>query len=156
MIKNLKAAFTAFPYCVATYVTLLGFGWLLFTGGYKPVKNAVEVVQAEDPAGAAHARSQAIGGFVYAVAPTGSMRPLLDQGDYVVAKRVPLGEVRVGDVLIYNATWLPASAPPVIHRVVQNDSYGLIMSGDSVSTTESFARVTEQNYVGKLVAIYRK
>lgn len=156
MIKNLRAAFTSFPYCVATYVTLLGFGWLVFTGGYKPVKSPVPLSVVADPISSAYFHAQSIDGNVSLIAPTGSMRPLLEGGDYVVLKRVPYAEIKEGDVLSYYATWQSATAPAVIHRAVQKDAYGWIMSGDSVSTTESFARVTEHNYLGKLIAIYRK
>lgn len=132
-------------------IWLLAFGW-------KPTKNEVPldlVSSKEEAIGKATEYASKIQGTVHSIAPTGSMRPLLAAEDIVVIQKVSFDSIKVGDVLVYQATWLPPTAAPVIHRAVQKDSYGWIMSGDTARSTESQTRVTEANYLGSLVKIYR-
>ncbi|CQR61509.1 signal peptidase I [Streptomyces leeuwenhoekii] len=72
-----------------------------------------------------------LGGFVWAAVvyrpytvPTRSMAPTIDAGDRVLAQRVGGGEVRRGDVVVFeDATW---SNAPMVKRVVA-------VGGDTVS-----------------------
>lgn len=155
MNSTIKSAFTSFPYCLATYVTLVGLVWLL-AAGWKPPIVPLELIIDRDYLAKAESRAKQEGGTTYLVAPTGSMRPALQADDIVVVKKIPFADIKVGDVILYHATWRPDGSPPVCHRAVQKDKYGWIMSGDSADRTESFARVTKDNYVGKVMAVYRK
>lgn len=83
---------------------------------------------------------------------TASMEPLIVGRVYLVSESAPFEELRVGQVVIYRADWHPAS--PVVHRLVLKDSYGFIPSGDNVRISESWMRVTAENYLGRVVAIY--
>ena len=148
---TLRAAFTFWPYCLATYVALIGAAWLLI-GGWKPVKRDFPVYVVADPAEAAKTAGIALNGQIWAVGNTGSMKPLLQGGEVVVSvKNYPA--IELGQVLIYSATY---HDKPIIHRAVQKDAHGWLMSGDSSPRSESWARVTEKNYLGTAVAAYRK
>lgn len=149
----LKNAFTAWPFCLATYVGLIGMTWLLLSSGrFAQVDIPVTLCDSRLAAEAqAHMAAVKLGATVFAVTDTGSMRPALQGGDFVVTRRDALADVKAGDVLIYRATWRPTGANLVIHRAVQKDSHGWIMSGDSAPHSESFARVTEANYHGRVI-----
>lgn len=101
-------------------------------------------------------------GRYYWVQPTGSMRPLIDDYDWIVVDTgYAYSALKGGHVIMYNAEW---SSAPVTHRLRQMDKYGWIVSGDSVRpdiaangkslTTEADLRVTEANYIGLVVAVY--
>jgi hypothetical protein len=147
----LKSAFTSWPHCIATYVCLIGAGWLLACG-WKPVRVDFPVEVAAMPANAAQAKADELGGKVWQVGFTGSMKPLLKGGEYVVTV-YRYDAIRTGEVLVYTATY---HDKPIIHRAVQKDGYGWLMSGDSSPRSESWARVTKDNYLGTAVAAYRK
>ena len=151
MKEQLKAAFTSFPYCIATYVALVGAVWLLFFQ-FEPVRDdpvVREVARAEQAATEAAGR---LGGRVWRVGFTGSMRPLMRGGEYAVTVS-RFDDVRLGQVLVYSAIY---HNNPIVHRAVQKDSYGWLMSGDSAPHSESWARVTAGNYLGTVVEIYRE
>lgn len=105
----------------------------------------------------AHAND--ISGSVKVVEPTGSMRPAIYDYDIVVISspaKDSYDNIREGDIVLYRADWAPPLSPPVLHRAVQKDRYGWIMTGDSPSNSyESKTRLTSANYLGRLVAIYR-
>lgn len=92
-----------------------------------------------------------VNGKVWNVSFTGSMKPLLEGGEYVVSVS-RYDTIRKGEVLIYRQPYYPN---PIIHRAVQQDKDGWIMSGDSAKHTESWARVTAKEYIGTVVAVYR-
>ena len=151
MRDSLKSAFTSWPHCLATYVCLIGAAWLL-AFGWQPVRVDFPVEVAEMPANAAQAKAAELGGKVWQVGFTGSMKPLLKGGEYVVTV-YRYDDIRTGEVLVYTATY---HDKPIIHRAVQKDGYGWLMSGDSSPRSESWARVTKDNYLGTAVAAYRK
>ena len=105
-----------------------------------------------------HARDVPGGsGLHIQVAPTGSMEPTLKGGDIIVIvgeNNRPYSSLRAGEIIVYTADWAP-NGPPVIHRLVQKDKDGWILSGDANPTSESGWRVTEKTYIGVAVAIYR-
>lgn len=142
MREQLKAAFTQFPYCLATYVCLIGAGWLL-AFGWKPVENNPPVYFQEAKVGE--------GQKVWQVSHTGSMKPFLQGGEYVVTE-ANYDAIQLGQILVYQA---PYNKSPIVHRAVQKDELGWIMSGDSAKHTESWYRVTKDNYLGTVVAVYR-
>ena len=96
MSDRLKAAFTAWPYCLATYVALIGAAWLLFVP-FEPVKRDPTVYPAGNPQLAAETAAKALDGRVWVVSHTGSMKPLLQGGEYAVTvkeyPKVKLGQV---------------------------------------------------------------
>ncbi len=105
---------------------------------------------------AAQARAHDLGGIVYHVANTHSMEPLLQGDDYVVvdlAANHPYATLKAGQVITYHADWYPAA--PVTHRLVKQDQYGWVLSGDNNANSESGWRVTEKTYIGVVDSIYR-
>ncbi len=101
-----------------------------------------------------HARDA--GGFVSApVANTHSMEPLLHGGDLLVIVRTPYGARLKGHVVGYHPGWDPELF--VVHRAVTDTKDGLVMEGDNVGheRTENRYRVTDANYIGEVIAIYR-
>ncbi len=101
-----------------------------------------------------HARD--MGGFVtLPVANTHSMEPLIRGSDLLVVVVTPFGSRLSGRVIGYHPGWDPSLF--VVHRVVAEDSYGLIVEGDNVAAghSENRFRVTTANYVGEVTAIYR-
>jgi signal peptidase I len=93
-------------------------------------------------------------GCTYYVLNTRSMEPALWGGDYIVVESVPYSQLQRGDIIAYWADWLPGNVP-VTHRLVEKDRGGWILSGDNNRHSESYSRVTEANYIGKLVRVYR-
>ena len=151
MSDRLKAAFTAWPYCLATYVAIIGAAWLLFVP-FKPVRLDPTIYPAGNPQLAAETAATALNGRVWSVSYTGSMKPFLQGGEYAVTVK-EYANVKLGQVLVYNATY---HNTPIIHRAVDKDSHGWLMAGDNSPRSESWARVTDQNYLGTVVAVYRK
>ncbi len=106
----------------------------------------------------AQARAKDIGGIVCEVANTHSMEPVLLGGDYIVVDpRTVYADVRLGQVVTYQATWTASDAPPVAHRALVRDSGGLLVGGDNVDGQhpENQWRVTQTNYIGVVDTIYR-
>ena len=155
MGNTLKSAFTRWPHCAATYAGLALLLALLFFRQEPPL-NQIETHAVDDPFAAAAAHAGRVGGRVYTVSFTGSMKPLLQGGEKVVA----VGEfpaVRKGDVLIYEGALNPyGPTTTIVHRAVQKDAGGWIMSGDNNAHTETWGRVTALNYRGTVIAIYKK
>ena len=155
MGETLKSAFVRWPHCAATYAALALLLALLFFRQEPPL-NPIETHAVDDPFAAAAAHAGRVGGRVYTVSFTGSMKPLLQGGEKIVA----VGEfpaVKRGDVLIYEGALNPyGPTTTIVHRAVQKDAGGWIMSGDNNAHTETWSRVTAQNYRGTVVAIYKK
>jgi len=147
---SLKSAFTSWPHCIATYVCLIGAGWLLFVP-YIPTKLDPPTYSVANSQEAAIQEAARINGKVWSVMHTGSMKPLLQGGEHAVTV-AKFDTVQRGQVLVYRATY---NANPIIHRAVEQDKYGWLMAGDSSPRSESWARVTSENYLGTVVAIYR-
>ena len=111
-----------------------------------------------------HARDLGAGGAYASVQPTGSMRPLIDDYDWIVWNTaVPYAALKAGQVILYVPGWNPALV--VCHRLREKDSYGWIVSGDNVKpdidpatgwnrVSEASYRVTPANYRGLVIAVY--
>lgn len=103
---------------------------------------------------------------VTSVGYTDSMVPLLDGGEYVVLAH-DFANVKIGSVIAYTTTheWstnLPEGVRPIepghrmVHRVIGYDNRGYIMKGDApMCLPEDYGRVTKDNYIGTLVAVFR-
>lgn len=66
-----------------------------------------------------------------------SMLPTLEGGDLVVIQSVPMSEIHVGDIVIYNGL-CSTFGESVVHRVVQITAQGLITKGDNNQNTDQF------------------
>jgi hypothetical protein len=82
----------------------------------------------------------------------GSMKPLIQEGDILVSLKTDY-EKMSGKVGIYGPKW--NNGKPVAHRFVAKDKDGYIASGDANKKSESQERITEHNYIGEVMAIYR-
>lgn len=141
-------------------IVLLGFVlWLLAMGcGCSQKKQEIALYHnTSDKAAsiAADLEARDKGGRSYIVAPTGSMVPTLQGGDYVVGVKTPFEELQVGEIVNYFPEWNPNLL--VIHRLVGKwPDGGFIAEGDStLNRAETKSRVTAQNYVNKIISIYR-
>lgn len=91
-------------------------------------------------------------GFYAFVVVSYSMAPEIVRGDIVIVKEASIGEVSVGDVVLYIG-----SEGPVVHRVVEKstDSEGrpvLITKGDANEDIDPYP-VTDEMLVGRMVAV---
>lgn len=77
-------------------------------------------------------QASAIHRVSYRVAPTGSMMPFLQGGDFVVVDtRFPYEKLAVGDLVNYQARWLPADFPTVTHWTASKTGNEWIMDGQA-------------------------
>ncbi len=86
-----------------------------------------------------------------------SMLPTLEGGDLVVIQNVPIRDIHLGDIIVYN-NLCSTSGLSVVHRVVQVTSAGLITKGDNNGGTDqasniAFAPITQQCLEGKVVFV---
>jgi signal peptidase len=85
---------------------------------------------------------------------SGSMRPGIQPGDLAVVRPVPIGEVHVGEVIAYLP---PGHTTPVLHRVVDMNSGGIITKGDANNVADPWGRVKPQGEsVNRLVTVIPK
>lgn len=101
----------------------------------------------------------AYGGEVSEVGKTGSMKPLLEGGEFaVLAKR--FDAIRVGDVVAYRTVGgsSPAIGSRIIHRIVGGNAVGgWIPQGDTPGAVrEDWNPITRDNYIGTLVALFKQ
>jgi hypothetical protein len=124
----------------------------------KPDK-AIVLWEQPAPAIAALAHAREIGGIAFVVAPTGSMEPLITGGDWVVAdSRIPYEKLKVGDIVIYQARWLPPMSQLVMHMAAAKLGDEWIMDGiaNSHYEREKSERMGRAEYRGKVVQVYTK
>ena len=87
-----------------------------------------------------------------------SMLPTLEGGDLVVIQNVPVSDVHVGDIIVYNGL-CSTSGLSVVHRVIQNTSNGLITKGDNNPEPDQYedeiatGPITQQCLEGKVVFV---
>ena len=101
--------------------------------------------------------TKAVNGYSRWITPTRSMVPLIHDYDWVVmlpASLAPYKDLKVGDVVAYDATWTGHDDTQVLHRIQGSDNWGWIIGGDGNATNDP-EHVTEKNYLGKCVEIYR-
>jgi hypothetical protein len=107
---------------------------------------------ADDARVAAEAEAKKVGGKLYRTANTGSMRPTISGQSYVVGVKKPYDQIKEGEIGNYMPKW--AKGQVVIHRFVQKDKGGWIASGDANKRSESWERVTPENYHDTVTAIH--
>lgn len=134
---------------------------LVFVYFYKSKKTEYEVFyfnSEQELAISLQIKSLQAGGHPVLVLPTGSMRPTVQDYDYVIIippSEQPYDRIKEGDVIMYQADWTTDNTP-VLHRAVTKDKWGWIMKGDNPNNSyENKSRVTAENYLGKLHSIYR-
>ena len=86
-----------------------------------------------------------------------SMLPTLEGGDLVVIQQGPIGDVHLGDIIVYNGL-CSTSGLSVVHRVVANTSGGLITKGDNNIPTDQAGHIavgpiTQRCLEGKVVFV---
>lgn len=106
-------------------------------------------VTREKALGLAKEVAASIDGKVYAVAPSGSMIPTLDEGSIVTVEKVTLDELKKGDIVIYRA----GSGMVVIHRLYEKHRNCWFVLGDNNSSID-LDTVTPQNLLGRVCAIF--
>jgi len=89
-----------------------------------------------------------------------SMLPTLEGGDLVVIQGVPISDIHVGDIIVYDS---PCSnnGLSVVHRVVNITNAGLITKGDNSETNPetdqasgiAVSPITQQCLEGKVVFV---
>jgi signal peptidase I len=86
-----------------------------------------------------------------------SMLPTLEGGDLVVIQGVPMSDIHVGDVVVYNYL-CSDGGQSVVHRVVNITSSGLITKGDNnprndIVSNISVSPITQRCLEGKVVYV---
>jgi len=88
-------------------------------------------------------------GKVFTIAPTGSMKPTLDENSIVTVETVAFGQLRQGDIVIYRN----ASGEAIVHRLYERSNGSWLVLGDNNPTVDREA-VTPANLVGRVCAIF--
>lgn len=115
-----------------------------------PAHNAPRSNMARDNALAlARVTAAAVGGEVFAVSRTGSMKPVLDECSIVAVEHTPFERLQVGDIVIYRTP----TGTPIIHRLYAKQTEGWLVLGDNNATIDPEA-VTKGNFVGRVCAIF--
>ena len=123
--------------------------------GYAPHRNPdlVIVANKDEATRGALGRAVADGGYILNAVGS-SMLPNIIEGDMVVVVHAPFNGDLLGWPVVYRAAW--ADGRLVSHRLVAGDARsGFIASGDNNQHSETWEPIRSQNYVGKIVAIYR-
>lgn len=90
-----------------------------------------------------------LGGRVFTIAPTGSMKPTLDENSVVTVEVVKFDDLRTGDIVIYR----DSAGLPIVHRLHQKNGSRWIVLGDNNSSADR-ETVTQTNLVGRVCAIF--
>jgi signal peptidase I len=93
--------------------------------------------------------AEAAGGRVFTIAPTGSMKPTLDENSVVAVETVVFGQLRKGDIVIYRNS----AGVPIVHRLYEQTSGSWIVLGDNNASVDREA-VTPANLLGRVCAIF--
>jgi len=86
-----------------------------------------------------------------------SMLPTLEGGDLVVIQNVPVNQIHVGDIVVYNSL-CSTGGESVVHRVINITSEGLITKGDNNPYTDQSSGIAsgpiiQQCLEGKVVFV---
>jgi hypothetical protein len=96
------------------------------------------------------------GGTVVTTSGTPSMEPLIHGKTFAVVQKRPFESIALRDLVVYMGR--PDGSKPtrvkMLHRAVEHDCGGWIMSGDNNRWSESWDRVTPQTYGGVVVALF--
>ena len=93
--------------------------------------------------------AEVAGGRVFMIAPTGSMKPTLDENSVVAVEAVAFDQLRTGDIVIYRSL----SGAPIVHRLYEKVHGCWFVLGDNNARVDREA-VTEANLLGRVCAIF--
>jgi len=93
--------------------------------------------------------ANAVGGEVFTVSATGSMKPTLDEGSVITIERVQFTQLRKGDIVIYRNTL----GTPVVHRLYECTNGRWLVLGDNNPSVDRES-VNATNLVGRVCAIF--
>ncbi len=93
--------------------------------------------------------AQTVGGEVFTIAPTGSMKPTLDESSVVAVEKVAFVSLQKGDIVIYRS----GAGAPIIHRLFEQQGNRWLVLGDNNGSIDREA-VTEGNFLGRVCAIF--
>jgi signal peptidase I len=151
-----QMTFNCFPavsrsrvWCVAALVVLAAFHTGCATSGSSARIAPRSSVSRDHALSLAQLTATAVGGQVYTIAATGSMKPTLDESSVVTVEKVPFSELRRGDIIIYRS----ASGGPVIHRLYEQHGDRWLVLGDNNASIDREA-VTHSNLLGRVCAIF--
>jgi hypothetical protein len=140
---------------------VLALAAVISTAAAKPseaVRNPskVEYATQREAMLAASLYARSCGGSLIITSGTKSMEPLIHGKVYAVIAKRAYGSVTKSELLVYQgrANAAKADRQTMLHRAVLHDKDGWIMSGDNNRWTESWDRVTSDNYVGTVVALF--
>jgi len=141
-------------------VLFLGVAFILAGCGPKAPDRSLILWEQPSPeiAAKAYARDGAGVLRVFHVLPTGSMEPFLTGGDWIVVDfGVPFTAIKAGDLLVYQANWLPADSPPVTHMAAARSGPGWAMDGIANRHYENGTQtMMPADYRGKVIQVYTK
>lgn len=89
-------------------------------------------------------------GYSISLVPTNSMEgdepDSIKQGSFIITKNVSYDSIEIGDVIVFQDSNLLK-----VHRVVDNNTYGLITKGDNPNATIDPLPITENTYQAKVI-----
>lgn len=92
----------------------------------------------------------AIGGQVFTIAPTGSMKPTLDETSIVAIEPSEFANLRRGDLVVY----MSLQGAPILHRLHRQAPGGnWFVLGDNNPAVDAEG-VTPKNFIGRVCAIF--
>ena len=141
-----------------TALLLLALGALVSTAAAETVRNPSKVQYATQREAmlAASLYAHSCNGSLILTSGTKSMEPLIHGKVYAVIAKRSYASIAKSDILVYQgrANAAKADRQTILHRAVLQDKYGWMMSGDNNRWSESWDRVTSDNYVGTVVALF--
>jgi hypothetical protein len=145
---------------VITIILCMGIiAYILMLTGCTPKRQQVATYWGNTPGQAllaARLHAIDVNGVFYTVAPTGSMRPTLEAGDYVVVKAIDFQELQPGMMVNYQARWLRPTSPTAVHWCVRKYGDEWVMDGENNKNYENTkdTMMGKKEFRGIVVAIY--
>lgn len=150
--------FAATPVAQTALVTnSQGLGSNSAAAQYRPGSNPrkISCQSREEALNLSNSLAREAGAKVLITSGTKSMEPLIHGKAYVVVLPLSYNQITKGELLVYMGR--PNAAKQdrtcMLHRAVQQDRAGWLMSGDNNRWTESWDRVTPTTYMGTVTTI---
>jgi len=141
----LTARLHAYPFLLPLALAMLAFSGCSAPTAMAPRSN----LSRESAIMMAQHTAEAAGGRVFTIAPTGSMKPTLDENSVVAVETVVFGQLRQGDIVIYRNS----AGVPIVHRLYEQANGSWIVLGDNNPSVDREA-VTPANLLGRVCAIF--
>ncbi len=148
--RGMTTALTPLSRSISAGLCLIAALWM--TGCAGPMENASaprSSVSREHALALANAMARTVGGEVFTISATGSMRPTLDESSVVTVEKVAFEDLRRGDIIIYRNN----RGLPIIHRLFEEHGARWLVLGDNNASIDAEA-VTNANFVGRVCAIF--